>query len=563
MTITLHTALSRERVGQLSSPTTDRRSHELWKIKTSGGVGKRDMSKNDPVIDRSNPRPLIDRKGSTRAQSNMSNVDPPKNAPPLPSGPPKATGSIPKNPYVPISSASRPPSSTIRTQPVSSKLTTPTAASAARSVHAPVPAPAPFGSLAPHLPSHMAGAGRVHRPVTMTEEAETTVTLSPSPSIRSLPHSPPGPSLSAPNTTASASGSRNETPLSKPTISEESDASSRSSSREEGDRTAEEPPTMGESITAAFSRPQEQSPLQDAPRFFEGFSRSIDLYQESLYEAVERYHGAYDASSSEDDPLTEYGAEHGVIPQQDHAACLALRDALIRYRKPHRSFAWNNLSDLIKEVESFPADTVRLIPTVDSVTLAKRWSLNLLQLSSVAHAVVGIQQILDALTIFLRKDPTISFSLDPGFGFLSMLELSDEILDLRFVLECLQLRLVRADKHIALYLQRIKSTLTSTDLSDQVSSVNSTISEVRREFGTQHPIKELYRLIQREDYSQRVALLNPERRTHVLSVLNEPSRPRYYKPRTRTAIPTRREPSPAPEASASQYAAPSQNAAPS
>ncbi|KAJ7232761.1 hypothetical protein B0H12DRAFT_1239517 [Mycena haematopus] len=524
------------------------------------------MSRNDPVIDRDNPRPLIDRKSSTRAQGGMPNLDPSKNVPAIPPGSHKTAAAPPtasKNPAAPSSTVSRPSSTTARSSLASSKLTTPTAASAARSINAPVPAPAPFGSLAPRLPSHMPSTGRVPRPVTMSEEAETTVTLSPSPSTRSLPRSPPEPSLSAPNVTASASESRMGTPLSKPTVSEESDVSSRSSNREDGNVTAEEPQNMGESITAAFSRPRGESSPQEAPRFFTGFGRSIDLYQEDLYEAVERYHGAYDALSSEDDPLAEYGAVYGIIPQQDHAACLALRDALIRYRKPHRSFAWTNLSDLIKEIEGFPAETVRLIPTVDSVTHAKCWSLNLLQLASVAHAVVGIQQILDALTIFLHKDPITSFSLDPGFGFLSLLESGEEILDLRFALECLQLRLVRADKHIALYLQRIKATLTSTDLSDQVSSVNSTISEVRREFGTEPPIKELYRLIQREDYSQRVALINSERRNHVLNVLNEPPRARYYKPRTRTAVPTRREPSPAPGASASQYAAPPQNAAPS
>ncbi|KAJ7239991.1 hypothetical protein B0H12DRAFT_1024988, partial [Mycena haematopus] len=218
-------------------------------------------------------------------------------------------------------------------------------------------------------------------------------------------------------------------------------------------------------------------------------------------EAVARYHGHYDPSSStEEDPLLEYGALAGEIPGVDPAASLALRDALIRYTKPHRSFDWTNLSELIAEVGLINADKVGLLVSGDALTQGRFYCLNLGHMARVAHAVVAVQQILGALTVFLNKDPATSFVLDPGYGFLLMLERCPSAIDIRFALGFLQMRLQRADKHIALYLRSIKETLTNEEFSETCSSVDSTISEVRREFGTQAPGKELARLMLRKDY---------------------------------------------------------------
>ncbi|KAJ7194618.1 hypothetical protein B0H12DRAFT_958336, partial [Mycena haematopus] len=184
----------------------------------------------------------------------------------------------------------------------------------------------------------------------------------------------------------------------------------------------------------------------------------------------------------EEDPLAPFGAVDGELRETPHAATLALRDALIRYTSAHLNFDWNNLSELVEEVCQYDPEKVRLIVTADPETGDRYYGLNLMQLARVANAVVGMQQILDALTEFLRQDPATSFSLDPGYGFLYMLERSVAPMELRFALAFLQMRLPKADNHIRSYFIRIRKSLVDQAFSDQVSSVDSTISDVRREF---------------------------------------------------------------------------------
>jgi hypothetical protein len=60
-------------------------------------------------------------------------------------------------------------------------------------------------------------------------------------------------------------------------------------------------------------------------------------------------------------------------------------------------------------------------------------------LSRIAHAVVALQQIMDAQAQFLDSSARTSrFVLDPGYGFLYLLERSELATDLRFALTCLQ-----------------------------------------------------------------------------------------------------------------------------
>jgi hypothetical protein len=108
-----------------------------------------------------------------------------------------------------------------------------------------------------------------------------------------------------------------------------------------------------------------------------------------------------------------------------------------------------------------------------------------------AHVLVAVQQILEALTIFLGREPSTSFTLDPDYGLLSMLERSAYEVELQFILSCLQWQLFNRNKHILTHFQRICHTLTSEDWSDVVSSADSTLPEICREFGTLHPTQEM------------------------------------------------------------------------
>ncbi|KAJ7077982.1 hypothetical protein B0H15DRAFT_745164, partial [Mycena belliarum] len=229
----------------------------------------------------------------------------------------------------------------------------------------------------------------------------------------------------------------------------------------------------------------------------------IPLYKEPLYASVARYHSAYDPSSDEEDPLSYYGASGGELPSTSMEATEILRDAVIRYQQPHRQFLWDRLSDLIAKVAGYDAELVVLVSRVDPLSQSEYFNLSLSVLAEVANTVVAVQQILDALHTFLRRDKKSAFVLDPNYGFLYMLEKCASEFELRFALSSLQLRLTRADKHIRSYLQGIRTLYTGTEPSETISSVDSTISEVREAFGSEPPTKELYRLLLRKDYGQR------------------------------------------------------------
>ncbi|KAJ7464559.1 hypothetical protein FB451DRAFT_1042144, partial [Mycena latifolia] len=229
--------------------------------------------------------------------------------------------------------------------------------------------------------------------------------------------------------------------------------------------------------------------------------RSIDVYQESLESAVERYHVPYDAASAtQEDPLLYFGAVSGELPGVDLELTLVLRDAVIRYFHPHRNFLWERLSDLIQNIAQQDAGGVLIVPIADPRTKERLWGLTLQWLSKMAHAVVAVDQILDALGAFLGRKPSTRFVMDPGFKFTYMLERCISKAEIRFAFTTLQLRLERADVHIRSQLKSIRKTLTGELSSDHVSSIDSTISEVRELFGRDSPSKELYRLLSRPDY---------------------------------------------------------------
>ncbi|KAJ7108799.1 hypothetical protein C8R44DRAFT_552516, partial [Mycena epipterygia] len=200
------------------------------------------------------------------------------------------------------------------------------------------------------------------------------------------------------------------------------------------------------------------------------------------------------------DPLLYYGAIDGLVPGKDDAASMSLRDAVIRYQHPHRNFLWTRLSEAIASIVEMDAGTIEVVATEDPVSQDIFYNLNLHALTTVAHAVFAVQQILEALTNFLGKKPSSSFVVDPRFAFLYMLETSRSESDARFALTTLQVRLAHADTHIRSYLWGIRRTLTNREPSEDVSSVDSTISEVREQYGRVPPTQELYRMLARKEY---------------------------------------------------------------
>ncbi|KAF7334343.1 hypothetical protein MSAN_02379200 [Mycena sanguinolenta] len=498
--------------------------------------------KRDPTIDRSNPNPIIHRASSTRTA--MKSGEPQqasKGSPAASSGKKvKYKGTAPGQAAAPSTGSqskpkTRPPSPS-GSRASSRGIASPTAASAARHVHAPEPKAAPFGSSAPSLPSHMPFQAR-RGPATQPDKVTT--------------QTPPS-AYEAAALEEGAAG-RSEPPITihrvsppyPPSVGSTKDPTEESdmeyTSEERGDRGKGREEGMGgnESITVALAHRRQAAFVDEEERFFSGRGRFIDLYKEPLIVSVARYHAPYNPEADdEEDPLLEFGAMGGVLPGMDAATSDLLRDAVIRYTRPHLQFEWTNLPELVREVLDIDAATV---PIVVSDTSVRYYYLHLQSLNRVAHAVVALQQILESLTAFLGKNPTTSFRLDPKFAFLYMLEDSAEEMELRFALTTLQLRMQGANRHVLQYLRGIRDTLTGENSDDRLSSADSTISEVRREFGTQAPGRELAKLLLRKEYSLRAALIDEATRNRLVRNSGEEQRSTYYKPKPIHPIPTMRE----------------------
>ncbi|KAK7015960.1 hypothetical protein R3P38DRAFT_2786361 [Favolaschia claudopus] len=514
-------------------------------------------SHGTPVFDASNPNPTIDRAASTRRHSQKNPEEsraPPgsksassstKLSQPAAPGTSAAKGSSSKAPGALVIKDSR--SLAVTPSPTSSQVNSPTTAYAARSVLAPQPRPPAFGSSEPRLPSHMRNAGqRGPAPVNLNVDSESPTSFenistpaddeAANPSLGAEAAPPHRPShlhlLSAVVRTANSDGGGSRSAHSRSSVDHSNRSSTRSSAA--ASCTPQRSPLLkgtgpNESITVALARksPASQKNEQEYPRLLQGPGVSIDVYDEPLYASVHRYHGGWDPNDGTEDPLAVFGAEGGELPGIDPGRTLALRDGV--------------LPNTIASVLKIDAAAVGLRSMEEADTSKKIYSLGLDELGQMAHAALAVQQILEALTIFLDKDPQSSFLLDPGFGFLKLAERSEQAAEVRLALSTLQRRLFGANTHIMQYFNGIRETITG-DASSEKFSIDSTVTEVRQEFGTQHPSKELRRLMLRPEYYTDAGRIDTEARTAMLLELQEVPRKNYYHARgVRGDIPTMKE----------------------
>ncbi|KAJ7184080.1 hypothetical protein C8R46DRAFT_1026092 [Mycena filopes] len=462
-------------------------------------------------------------------------------------------------------------------RPPSSSASTPTAASRARHVDAATPAIPPFGANAPRAAIPIAPVifsriqqgtprpARVAAPQSSASMANTEGEATPQDASvlegttaqgttvdgSSLPlssltslssHSPHAQDVPLPGSHDSGSrhnpshrsGSRSSGSRGSVTGSTTSSRDSRGHPRSEAPQgsTAAPPSAQGESVTAAFSALGGNG----APRFFKKSGRSIDLYDEPLSAAVARYHFVYDPQDTEtDDSLLYYGVVDGQLPGRSVASTNLLRDVITRYQEPHNNFEWDNLPSLVAKVFAFECSSVKVVRVINPVDHTDSYCLDLPLLAAVGHAVLAVQQILDGIRSFSTPNPRRRFEVDTNFTYLRMLEDRVSKTELRFALSVLQLRLDRANGHICANLSGIRETLTGQAFSESVSSVVSTISEVRAAYGTGEPSQQLYRMLARKDYGRRAQVVNRTAYHQLVESVqaHENIDPRPYKSRQR------------------------------
>ncbi|KAJ6455553.1 hypothetical protein DFH09DRAFT_864427, partial [Mycena vulgaris] len=197
------------------------------------------------------------------------------------------------------------------------------------------------------------------------------------------------------------------------------------------------------------------------------------------------------------DPLLPYGAVDGVLPGKTTEETMMLRDVVMRWSLPHRSWYWNLLQQGVTDSSKIKITYEDLVSykTAGSVL----YSLNAFHLEQLAQLALAVHQILNGLYDFLGKTGSARFPFDPEWKLLRLMEENLSRSAILMAASTMQLRLERAVQHIRVHLNSIKRVYGQEGL-DTLSSVDSTRSSVRSEFGQEEPSTELGKLLARPDY---------------------------------------------------------------
>ncbi|KAK7453984.1 hypothetical protein VKT23_011496 [Stygiomarasmius scandens] len=144
---------------------------------------------------------------------------------------------------------------------------------------------------------------------------------------------------------------------------------------------------------------------RNPPSVLEIFHCAIPIYQECLSALVSKYHKPMDPNK---DILMGLGTIDGCMPERTLAETLELRESVLRLFAPNSIGVWDNksLDDFLLAFKGLS------ITSSDEEVIKKylvngetKWTVNLDLLQDIAHAALAINQILGALTNFLKRDP--------------------------------------------------------------------------------------------------------------------------------------------------------------
>jgi hypothetical protein len=269
-----------------------------------------------------------------------------------------------------------------------------------------------------------------------------------------------------------------------------------------------------------FFKPQEED-----QRIFVSICANIDLFNEEIGASLLKFHPVYDPMR-DNDPLQDYGAVDGLLPGKTSEETISLRDVVMRWELPHIHLYWERLEDgisLFKDEK--PKHEDLLIYQSDKGPV---YSLGSFYLERFAQFVLAAKQILDGLGDFLDRGGRRRFELDPNWQLLCLMEFNPSRNGILMAFSSLQFRLAMASKHIQKYLCSIQIVYGQEGL-DVISSIESTRSSVRSNFGRDEPQVELAKLLARPDYGRIANTINAEARARVVEGANLEARTAFYK----------------------------------
>ncbi|KAF9549473.1 hypothetical protein CPC08DRAFT_595857, partial [Agrocybe pediades] len=199
------------------------------------------------------------------------------------------------------------------------------------------------------------------------------------------------------------------------------------------------------------------------------------------------------------DPLKEFGAVEGLLPDRPPEEAMLLRDIVIRWTYPHLMCLWESLP---QGVELFlkTSVTVSELIAYDLSDDSTCYGLPKERLNEFAQLVLALSQILTTFAEFFYRGKKSAFSLDPNFSLLRLLAWHSKPYEISLTIPVLQRRCEIAVIHIKKYFNKIRSIFTDDERAESIASYNSSTPTERSRLAHLSPRSVLIHLAARDDY---------------------------------------------------------------
>ncbi|KAJ7716537.1 hypothetical protein B0H16DRAFT_1741194 [Mycena metata] len=273
-------------------------------------------------------------------------------------------------------------------------------------------------------------------------------------------------------------------------------------------------------------------------------------YSESIISALLAGRGHLRDPTRDDDPLLPYGVEDGGLPGKTPELTQLLCNVIMHWTLPHNAWDWTSLLEGVQEFQAVRITNADLIGYEASGAILH--SLNAHTLDRVAQLALAVHQILNGLYQFLGTPRSEQFLLAPKWQLLRLMEENMSRSTILMAFSSMQFRLQQASKHVQRQLVSVRRVYGAKGL-DSVSTVDSTRSSVRTEFGKSTPHVELGKLLARPNHGARA--YNADARASLVANTTDGLRTEFYKVREEAlamptfviqALPVIVEPTPAP-----------------
>ncbi|EDQ99366.1 uncharacterized protein LACBIDRAFT_335110 [Laccaria bicolor S238N-H82] len=222
-------------------------------------------------------------------------------------------------------------------------------------------------------------------------------------------------------------------------------------------------------------------------------------YEETLTQSIVCCHHTWDPAE-DIDPLWEFGAEEGVLQGLTPTQTMPFRDILICWTAPHQNLEWENLEDYTQLLcaTTLSRRDIELIPENGK----SYYTLHYKILMHTYEVTLGITQIISTIDRLLARSARRSFSIDKGFVILKQLAMGEDADHIQLSFYTLQIRCKGAVNHIRQDLNSIRAIFGQFNNALTNRSYNSTLSDIRSNYGQLPPRLEVARHMLREDYQK-------------------------------------------------------------